>query len=79
MLFCESESRSVVSDFLLPHGLYSPWNSLDQNTTRVGSHSNVILIYIPTNIEEGYLFSTPSSAFIVCRLFDDGHSPSVRW
>ena len=27
-----SESRSVVSDFLWPHGLYSPWNSPAQNT-----------------------------------------------
>ena len=27
----ESESRSVVSDSLPPHGLYSPWNSPDQN------------------------------------------------
>ena len=28
----ESESHSVVSDFLRPHGLSSPWNSLGQNT-----------------------------------------------
>ena len=28
----ESESRSVVSDPLRPHGLYSAWNSLGQNT-----------------------------------------------
>ena len=28
----ESESHSVVSDFLWPHGLYSPWNSPGQNT-----------------------------------------------
>ena len=34
----ESESRSVVSDSLLPHGLYSPWNSPGQNTG-VGSVS----------------------------------------
>ena len=27
-----SESHSVVSDFLRPHGLYSPWNSPGQNT-----------------------------------------------
>ena len=27
----ESEGRSVVSDSLLPPGLYSPWNSLGQN------------------------------------------------
>ena len=31
-----SESHSVVSDSLWPQGLYSLWNSLDQNT-RVGS------------------------------------------
>ena len=28
----ESENRSVVSDSLQPHGLYSQWNSLGQNT-----------------------------------------------
>ena len=28
----ESESYSVVSDFLQPYGLYSPWNSPAQNT-----------------------------------------------
>ena len=34
----ESESRSVMSDSLWAHGLYSPWNSLGQNTG-VGSLS----------------------------------------
>ena len=34
----ERESRSVMSDYLQPHGLYSPWNSPGQNTG-VGSHS----------------------------------------
>ena len=29
--------------------------------------------FLPT-VQEGSLFSTPSPAFIVCRLFDDGHS-----
>ena len=29
---CESESRSVVSNSLRPHELYSPWNSAGQNT-----------------------------------------------
>ena len=28
----ESESRSVMSDSLWPHGLYKPWNSPGQNT-----------------------------------------------
>ena len=32
----ESESLSVMSDSLQPHGLYSPWNSPGQNT-RMGS------------------------------------------
>ena len=34
----ESESHSVVSDSLQPHGLYRPWNSPGQNTG-VGSLS----------------------------------------
>ena len=34
----ESESRSVLSDSLRPHGLHSPWNSPGQNTG-VGSRS----------------------------------------
>ena len=34
----ESESCSVVSDSLQPHGLYSPWNSPGQNT-RAGIRS----------------------------------------
>ena len=34
----KSESRSVASDSLRPHGLYSPWNSPGQNTG-VGSCS----------------------------------------
>ena len=34
----ESESGSVMSDSLWPHGLYSAWNSLGQNT-RAGSLS----------------------------------------
>ena len=29
---CESESHSVISDCLRPHGLYSAWNSPGQNT-----------------------------------------------
>ena len=33
-----SESHSVVSDFLWPHGLYIPWNSPGHNTG-VGWHS----------------------------------------
>ena len=38
LVFSESESCSVVSDSLRPHGLYSPWDSPGQNTG-VGSLS----------------------------------------
>ena len=31
-IYCERESPSVVSNYLQPHGLYSPWNSPGQNT-----------------------------------------------
>ena len=34
----ESESHSVVSDSLRPHGLHRSWNSPDQNT-REGCHA----------------------------------------
>ena len=41
-------------------------------------HSGYIITFPPT-VQEHSLFSTPSPAFIVCRLFDDGHSDWVRW
>ena len=40
----ESESRSVESDSLQPHGLYSPWNSPGQNIG-VGSLSFLQAIF----------------------------------
>ena len=33
-----------------------------------------VSMYIPTTVQEGSLFSISSPAFIVGRLFDDGHS-----
>ena len=44
----ESESPSVMSDPLQPHGLYSPWSSPGQNT-EVGSHSLLQGIF-PTQV-----------------------------
>ena len=38
-----SESRSVLSDSLGPHGLYSPWNSPGQNTGE-GCHTPITTI-----------------------------------
>ena len=33
-----------------------------------------VSISIPTNSQEGSLFSTPSPAFVVCTFSDDAHS-----
>ena len=37
-----------------------------------------VSIYIPTNSARVFLFSTPFPAFIVCRLFDEGHSDPCK-
>ena len=42
-------------------------------------HTNLLPLYLyqfifPPTVQECFLFSTPSPAFIVCRLFDEGHS-----
>ena len=34
--------------------------------------------FLPT-VQKGFLFSTSSPVFIVCRFFNDGHSDNVRW
>ena len=50
----ESESFSVLSNSLPPHGLYSPWNSLGQNTG-VGSLSLFQGIFPPQGSNPGLL------------------------
>ena len=47
-----SESRSAMSDFLWQHGLYSPWNSLGQNTG-VGSLSLLQGIFLTQGLNPG--------------------------
>ena len=49
-----SESRSVVSDSLQPHGLYRPWNSPGQNTG-VGSLSLLQGIFPTQGLNPGLL------------------------
>ena len=51
----ESESYSVMSDSLQPHGLYSPWNSPGQSTG-VGCHLNLSI-----NVK-GYSILKPSDS-----------------
>ena len=53
--FChEPASRSVISDSLRPHGLYSPWNSLGQNTG-VDSLSLLQGIFLSQGLNPGLL------------------------
>ena len=49
-----SESRSVVSNSLRPHGLYSPWNSPGQDT-RVGNLSLLQGIFPTQRLNPGLL------------------------
>ena len=49
-----SESRSLVSESLRPHGLYSPWNSPGQNTG-VGSLSFLQQIFLTQESNGGLL------------------------
>ena len=53
----ESESRSVMSDCLRPHGLYSPWNSPGQDTG-VGSFSLLQRIFPTQESNWGLLHCT---------------------
>ena len=66
----ESESHSVPSDSLRPHGLYSPWNSPGQNT-RVGRCSLLQGIF-PT---QG---SNPGLPYCRQILYQLGHKGSPR-
>ena len=68
----ESESRSVVSDSLPLYGLYSPWNSLGQNTG-VGSCSLLQGIF-PT---QGLNPALPHCRWILHQLSHQG-SPRIR-
>ena len=52
--FLERRSRSVMSDSLRPHGLYSPWNSPGQNTG-VGSLSLFQGIFPTQGLNPGLL------------------------
>ena len=69
----QSESCSVVSDSLRPHGLYSPWNSPGQNTG-VGSHS--LLQIFPT---QGSNPGLPHCRWILYQLSHQGSPRILEW
>ena len=70
----ESESHSVLSDSLLPHGLYIPWNSLGQNT-RVGSLSLLQGIFLT----QGSIPSLTRCRQILYRLSYQGSPRRLEW
>ena len=70
----ESESCSVMSDSLWPHGLYSPWNSPDQNTG-VGSLSLLQGIF-PTQESNP---SLPHCRRILYQLSHKGSPRILEW
>ena len=69
----ESESCSVMSDSLWPHGLYSPWNSPRQNTG-VGSLSLLQGIFSTQGSNPGL----PCCRRILYQLSHKG-SPVLEW
>ena len=70
----ESESHSVVSDSLQPHGPYSPWNSPGQNTG-VGSLSLLQGIF-PT---QGLNLGLPHCRGILYQLSHKGSPRILEW
>ena len=70
----KSESCSVVSDSLQPHGQHSPWNSLGQNT-RVGSLSLLQGIF-PT---QGSNSGLPHCGWILYQLSHKGRPRILEW
>ena len=70
----ESESCSVVSDSLWPHGLYSAWNSPGQNA-RVGSLSLLQGIFQTQELNPGL----PHCRRILYQLSHKGSSRILEW
>ena len=70
----ESESCSVVSDSLRPHGLYSPWNSPCKNTV-VGSRSLLQGIFTTQGLNPGL----PHCKQILYQLSHKGSPRILEW
>ena len=69
-----TESPSVVSNSLRPHGLYSPWNFLDQNTG-VGSPSLLQGIFPTQGLNPGL----PHCRQILYQLSHQGSPRILEW
>ena len=78
-----SESHSVMSISLWPHGLYSPWNSPGQNT-RVGSLSLLqgtflFFFFQGTFLTQGLNWCLPHCKWILYQLSHQGHPRILEW
>ena len=73
-LLYQSESRSVVSSSLQPHGLYSPWNSPGQ-ITGVGSCSLLQGIFLTQGSNPGL----PHCRRILYQLSHKGSTRILEW
>ena len=73
-LMAESESLSIVSDSLRPHGLYSPCNSLSKNTG-VGSLSLLQGIFPTQGSDPGL----PHCRWILYQLSHKGSPRILEW
>ena len=73
-IFNESESHSVVSDSLQPHGLYSSWNSPGRNTG-MGSCSFLQVIFSAQELNPGLLHCRQ----ILHQLSHKGSPRIVEW
>ena len=70
----ESESHSILSDFLWPHGPYSPWNSPGQHTG-VGSLSLLQGIFPTQGLNPGL----PHCRWILYQLSHKGSPRILGW
>ena len=70
---CVCESHSVLSDFLRPHGLYSPRNSLGLNT---GLQDPLLQGIFPTR---GSNPSLPHCRWILYQLSHQGSPRTLEW
>ena len=74
LTWSESESHSVVSDSLRPHGLNSPWNSLGQNTG-VGSLYLLQRVFPTQGSNPGH----PHCRWILYQLSHKGRPRILQW
>ena len=67
----------VSSGYMPSSGISGSYSGFISNFLRnlhAVFHGGCYQFILPPTVQEGSLFPTPSPAFIVCRLFDDGHS-----